>query len=381
MFWEREANRDDPKWTDLARLAGGRAPVAVLGATGSVGQRFVQLLADHPWFEVRALTASESSAGKPYRDAVAWAQTTPLPPAIAALEVRSTDAASAAACRAEGCRLVFSALDPSVAGEAETAFAEAGCTVVSNARSHRMDPDVPLLVPEVNADHLALLRRQRFASGGAILTNPNCSTIGLVLALKPLVKAFGVARVHVVTMQALSGAGLPGVPAASAVDNLIPYIGGEEEKLETETRKILGRLDDGRIEEHEIAISAACNRVPVIDGHTLCVSVELEAKASPADLREAWETFSGQPQLLSLPIAPAQPVHYLDAPDAPQPRLHRDLERGMAITVGRLRPCNLFDYKFVTLSHNTLRGAAGGSLLVAELAIARGYVDGLKVEQ
>lgn len=381
MFWEREANRDDPKWTELARLAGGRAPVAVLGATGSVGQRFVQLLADHPWFEIRALAASERSEGKSYGEAVAWAQTTPLPPAVAALEVRPTDAATAEQCRAEGCKLVFSALDASVAGAAETAFAEAGLMVVSNAKSHRMDPEVPLLVPEVNADHLALLRHQRFPSGGGILTNPNCSTIGLVLALKPLVKAFGVDRVHVVTMQALSGAGLPGVPAASAVDNLIPYIGGEEEKMETETRKILGRLGDGAIDEHEVAVSAACNRVPVIDGHTLCVSVGLKAQASPADLRAAWETFSGQPQLLSLPIAPVQPIHYLEAHDAPQPRLHRDRERGMAITVGRLRPCKLLDYKFVTLSHNTLRGAAGGALLVAELAIARGFVEGLKVEQ
>lgn len=381
MFWEREANRDDPNWTELARLTGGRAPVAVLGATGSVGQRFVQLLADHPWFEIRALTASERSEGKPYGEAVDWAQVTPLPPAIAALRVRPTDSATAEACRAEGCRVVFSALDASVAGAAETAFAEAGCVVVSNARSHRMDRDVPLLVPEVNADHLALLGHQRFASGGGLLTNPNCSTIGLVLALKPLVEAFGVERVHVVTLQALSGAGLPGVPAVSVIDNLIPYIAGEEEKIETETRKILGRLSEGAIDGLEIGISATCNRVPVIDGHTLCVSVGLKAQASPADLRAAWETFSGQPQMLNLPLAPAQPVHFLAAPDAPQPRLHRDRERGMAITVGRLRPCELFDYKFVTLSHNTLRGAAGGAVLVAEMAIARGFVDGLKVEQ
>lgn len=373
-MFDREANRDDPEWVAEARLSGDRVPVAILGATGSVGQRFIQLLAAHPWFEIRALTASEASAGQRYGDVVRWVQTTPIPDEIRRVEVRPTEPASA-----EGCRLVFSALGSAVAGPVEEDFARAGYLVASNAKNHRMDPDVPLLVPEVNADHLALASHQSFGDGGAILTNPNCSTIGLVLALKPLVKAFGVERVHVVSMQALSGAGLRGVPSVQAVDNLIPYIGGEEEKIETESRKILGRLADGKIEDFDLAASATCTRVPVVDGHTLCVSVKLVAKASEADLIEAWENFAGQPQLLSLPLAPLQPVHYLDGDDVPQPRRHRDLERGMAISVGRLRRCPLFDYKFVTLSHNTIRGAAGGAVLLAELAIARGFVDGVHV--
>lgn len=374
MFFENVSNRDEPEWETEARIEGGRVPVAVLGATGSVGQRFLQLLGGHPWFEVKALTASERSTGKKYADAANWVQSTRIPADIAELELQVTEPSSAS-----GCRVVFSALDASVAGPAEEAFAEAGHLVVSNAKSHRMDPDVPLLVPEVNADHLMLIQTQRFKTGGAILTNPNCSTIGLVLALKPLVKAFGVERVHVVSMQALSGAGLPGVPSMSAIDNLVPFIPGEEEKVESETRKILGKVKDGRVELHDVEVSATCTRVPVIDGHTLCVSVKLAAKASIADLCDAWENFVGQPQLLNLPLAPAQPVHYLEGDDVPQPRRHRDLERGMAASVGRLRPCPLFDYKFVTLSHNTLRGAAGGAVLVAELAIARGFVEGLKV--
>lgn len=367
MDFERDSRSGHP-----AGLPGGPVPVAILGATGSVGQRFVQLLASHPWFEIRAVTASERSAGKPYAETVRWMQTAPLPAKVAGLELRPTEPASA-----DGCRIVFSALDAAVAGPLEEAFAAASHLVVSNAKSHRMDRDVPLLVPEVNADHLELARHQRFGRG-ALLTNPNCSTIGLVLALKPLVAAFGVERVHVVSMQALSGAGVPGVPAMSSLDNLIPYISGEEEKIETETRKILGRVAGGEIEYLDVAISATCNRVPVTDGHTLCVSVALRAPAEPADLLAAWESFRGEPQLLGLPLAPARPVHVLDAPDAPQPRLHRDLEHGMAASVGRLRRCPLFDYKFVTLSHNTLRGAAGGAVLVAELALARGLVAGLE---
>ena len=375
MFFERVANRDDPQWETEARIQGGRVPVAILGATGSVGQRFIQLLAGHPWFEIKVLTASERSAGKRYQEAANWVQATAIPPQVAELELRETVPSSA-----EGCRVAFSALDSSIAGEAEEAFAEAGYVVVSNSKNHRMDPDVPLMVPEVNADHLALLRHQRFEGSGAILTNPNCSTIGLMLALKPLVQEFGVERVHVVTMQAVSGAGLDGVPSMNAIDNLVPFIPGEEDKVETEARKILGHVENGKITGHDVTISATCNRVPVIDGHTLCVSVGLKAKASPMDLCEAWENFAGQPQLLNLPLAPAQPVHYLEGDGVPQPRLHRDLERGMAASVGRLRPCSLFDYKFVTLSHNTVRGAAGGAVLVAELAIARGFVEGVQVE-
>jgi len=344
-----------------------RIPVAVLGATGSVGQRFVSLLAEHPWFEVAALAASERSAGKPYAEAVEWMQASPLPAEIAAMPVGAPTPEGV-----DGCPLVFSALDAAVAGPAEAELARAGRVVVSNAKSHRMDPDVPLLVPEVNADHLELARRQ--AGPGLVLTNPNCSTIGLTLALKPLADAFGVDAVHVVTMQALSGAGLPGVPGLRAVDNVVPFIGGEEEKMESETRKILGRFTGEAIEPATLAVSAACNRVAVIDGHLECVSVKLSRRASADELRSAWTGFAGEPQRLGLPSAPTPPVHWLAGPDAPQPRLHRDLGRGMAVSVGRLRPCPVLDWKFVTLSHNTVRGAAGGALLVAELAVEKGCV-------
>ena len=345
-----------------------RIPVAVLGATGSVGQRFVELLAEHPWFELSAVAASDRSAGRPYAEAARWMQATALPARAGRMPVVD--------CRPDAvdCPLVFSALDSSVAGTIEAAFAAAGRLVVSNSKNHRMDADVPLVVPEVNPDHLELARGQ--SGSGAILTNPNCSTIGLVLALKPLADAFGVEQVHVVTMQALSGAGIPGVPGLQAIDNVVPLIGGEEEKVETETRKILGRLAGGRIEPAAIEVGAACNRVGVIDGHLECVSVKLGRAAAEADLIEAWNSFTAEPQERELPSAPFAPVVYLEEPDAPQPRLHRNLGNGMAASVGRLRPCPLFDFKFVTLSHNTLRGAAGGSLLLAELAVARGLLDG-----
>ncbi len=345
-----------------------RIPVALLGATGSVGQRFVALLGEHPWFEVVALMASERSAGRPYRDAVQWMLPVPLPVALADLPVQASLPASAGTAR-----LVFSALDAAVAGPVEEEFARAGRLVVSNAKNHRMSPRVPLLVPEVNPDHLHLAGSQDYG-GGAILTNPNCSTIGLVLALKPLADAFGIEAVNVVTMQALSGAGLPGVAGMQAVDNVVPFIPEEEEKIEREAQKIFGRLVGDRIEPHGLVISAQCNRVPVIDGHTQCVSVKLTRTAGADDLRQAWTSFQGEPQRLGLPSAPTPAIHYLEAPDAPQPRLHRDLGGGMAASVGRLRPCSLLDWKFVTLSHNTLRGAAGGALLVAELAVERGLV-------
>jgi len=345
-------------------------PVAVLGATGSVGQRFAALLADHPWFSVAYLAASERSAGLPYREAVRWVQPTPLPEELAEMPV--------VACHPDavgGCRLAFSALGSSVAQETEAAFAAAGCWVVSNASSHRMHPLVPLVVPEVNPDHLDLAPRQRFGPG-RILTNPNCSTIGLTLALKPLVDAFGVEACHVVTMQGLSGAGLTGVPGMQVPDNVIPYIAGEEEKFENEAAKILGRLGDEGIAPYPLTISAHCNRVPVSDGHTECVSVKLGGPATAEQVIEAWSSFAGEPQRRELPSAPRPVIHYLTQQDAPQPRLHRDLGRGMAISIGRLRPCPLLDYRFVTLSHNTIRGAAGGSILLAELAIARGLLEG-----
>lgn len=352
----------------MTRSPSQKIPVAVLGATGSVGQRFAALLADHPWFTVAALAASERSVGLPYREAARWVQPTRLPEEFADRSV--------VACRADAvgdCRLAFSALDASVAGETEAAFAAAGCWVVSNASSHRMHPLVPLVVPEVNPDHLELAARQRFGPG-RILTNPNCSTIGLTLALKPLADAFGVDSCHVVTMQGLSGAGLTGVPGMQVPDNLIPFIGGEEEKLETEAAKILGRIGEEGIGAHPLKVSAHCNRVPVSDGHTQCVSVQLGREASPDEVIGAWTGFEGEPQRLKLPSAPRPLIHYLPEPDAPQPRLHRDLGRGMAISVGRLRPCQLLDYRFVTLSHNTIRGAAGGSILLAELAVSRGLL-------
>ena len=265
-----------------------KTPVAILGATGTVGQRFLTLLEDHPWFEVTALTASERSQGKPYRDAARWVQATPLPERFAGMEVLPT-------APPLDCPLVFSALDASVAGDVETAFAQAGHLVVSNAKSHRLDADVPLVIPEVNPAHLELARRSPHAPG-AIVANPNCSTIGLVLALKPLADAFGIKKVSVVTMQAISGAGLPGVASYEIADNVVPYIPGEEDKMQAETRKILG--DDNLI------LSAQCNRVPVLDGHLQCVSVELDRKADETELRDAWERFEAEPQKLDLPSAP-----------------------------------------------------------------------------
>lgn len=350
-----------------------RIPVAVLGATGSVGQRFVALLADHPWFDLQVVTASERSAGSLYGDATQWLQTTPLPSRIAGLKVLPTETQ---AVLASGVRLVFSALGSDVARQVERPLAAGGALVVSNAGAHRMDPDVPLVVPEVNPEHIELAAAAQNGPG-ALLTNPNCSTIGLVMALKPLADAFGLRKVSVVTLQAVSGAGLPGVPSVQILDNLVPYIGGEEEKVESETRKILGTLEGQRIAPHGLTISAQCTRVAVIDGHTECVSVELERKAEIDEVRLALRDFTAAPQQLGLPTAPRRPVHVLDEVDAPQPRLHRDLDGGMAASVGRLRRCPLLHYKFVTLSHNTLRGAAGGSLLLAELAVARGLLQGV----
>ena len=341
-------------------------PVAVLGATGSVGQRFVGLLADHPWFTIQTLTASERSAGKSYADAVRWLRSDPIPAEVAELPVLPTEPPIEP-------RLVFSALDASVAGRVETELAERGHLVISNARSHRMDPGVPLLIPEVNPGHLDLIAGD--AAGGAIITNPNCSTIGLAIALKPLLDAFGISKVAAVTLQALSGAGVPGVASLEILDNVIPHISGEEEKMERETRKILGTLGAGGIAPLDLVVSAQCNRVPVADGHLECVSVALGGPASPAELRAAWEGFSGEPRRLGLPSAPRRPIHYLDGENHPQPRLHRDLEGGMATSIGRLRPDPILDYKFVVLSHNTIRGAAGGAILCAELAVARGLLD------
>ena len=339
-----------------------RIPVGILGATGSVGQKFVELLQNHPWFEIAALAASERSAGKPYGDSVQWILQTPLSSKIASMQIQT--------CEPDlPCRIVFSALDSGVAGEIETTFANAGYFVFSNSRNHRMDADVPLLVSEINSDHLQLLEKQPYK--GAILTNPNCSATGLVLALKPLLDRFGLQAVHVVTMQALSGAGFPGVSSLSILDNVIPFIPGEEEKLESEPLKILGKYENGSIHNLNLKISAQCNRVSVFDGHTECVSVKLSRTTSEEEMIREWNDFSGEPQQLKLPSAPEKPIHYLPEKDAPQPRLHRNMENGMAVTIGQLRPCSLLDYKFVLLSHNTIRGAAGGAILNAELMVKK----------
>lgn len=335
-----------------------KTPVGILGVTGSVGQKFVQLLADHPWFEITAIAASDRSAGRKYRDAVNWFQTTPLPERISEMQIGPCEPMLE-------CRYVFSALDAAVAGEIESNFAAAGYVVFSNARNHRMDQDVPLLVPEVNAKHLELIRLQ--SRKGCIITNPNCSTIGLVMALKPLDDAFGVEEVHVVTMQALSGAGYPGVSSLDILDNVIPFIAGEEEKMETEPLKILGELTTAGVKPNDLRISAQCNRVAVQDGHTECVSLKLKKPAKPEDLINAWTSFRAEPQHLDLPSAPVQPIHYFVEPQYPQPKLHRGIDKGMAVSIGRLRKCPLLDYKFVLLSHNTIRGAAGGAILNAEL--------------
>ncbi len=339
-------------------------PVAVLGATGLVGQRLVQMLADHPWFEVRALTASDNSVGKRYADAVKWHLGSDIPAYARALIVQPCEPKFDAP-------LVFSALPGDVAGEIETRFADAGALVSSNASSHRMDADVPLVIPEVNAEHLELVRVQRAQRKGAIICNPNCSTIHLTLALKPLADAFGLRRVMVTTMQALSGAGYPGVASLDILDNVIPFIGGEEKKLESEPLKILGRVNGESIARAEFKISAACNRVATSDGHLETAAVELIEKAPLDAVRRALAEFSAEPQALKLPTAPAHPIVVRDEVDRPQPRLDRDAERGMATIVGRLRACSVLDYKFVLLGHNTMRGAAGGTLLNAELLVAK----------
>lgn len=344
--------------------------VGILGATGMVGQRFVELLDGHPWFEVTALAASDQSAGKPYAEACQWIVSPDMPEAVREMTVQP--------CQPElDCELVFSSLPASVAGEIEEAFAAAGTIVSSNARNHRMAPDVPLLIPEVNPAHLGLIPRQQRERGwdrGFIITNPNCSTIHLVLALKPLQDHFGLRRVAVVTMQALSGAGYPGVPSLAILDNVVPYIGGEEPKVETEPLKLLGHFDGRRIIDADFTVSAQCNRVSTFDGHVECVSVELEREATLEEVAEALAGFRAEPQELGLPSAPEHPIVLRPEIDRPQPRLDRDLEKGMASVVGRLRPCPILGYKFVVLGHNTIRGAAGAAILNAELLVAKGYL-------
>lgn len=346
-----------------------KIPVAILGATGMVGQKFIELLSSHPWFEIAALAASDRSAGKRYKEAMQWAMAKPLPKKIAEMVVSP--------CTPNlGCRIAFSGLDASVAGEIEEAFATGGYTVISNSRNHRMAPNVPLLIPEVNGDHLKLMEGQTFGKG-KIVTNPNCSVIGIAMALKPLDDLFGVNFVSAVTLQALSGAGYPGVASMDILDNVIPFIGGEEAKIETEPLKILGRLEANTVTPHPMRLSAQCTRVSVADGHLACLSVKLKKRASRSEIIDAWNHFSAEPQALQLPSAPKTPLIYQEDERHPQPKLHRHLESGMAVSIGRLRECPLFDWKFVILSHNTIRGAAGCAILNGELMLKKGYFSDL----
>lgn len=346
-----------------------RVKVGVLGATGLIGQRLVQLLYDHPWFELSVLSASERSVNKRYGDAVRWRLPFDIPTSASDMRIAPVGTSL-------DCAVLFSALPADVARDVEPEMAQAGYLVSSNASAYRRETDVPLVIPEVNPEHLDLLHVQRARRGwrGAIVTNPNCSAITLVLALKPLVNAFGVKRVLLSTMQALSGAGYPGHPALDLLDNVIPYIGGEEEKLEWEPLKILGHLRGDNIIPATITISASCHRVPVWDGHTEAVSVELAAPATEDEIVHALRGFRGLPQELELPTAPRRPLVVRDEPDRPQPRLDRETERGMAVVIGRVRPCPLLGWKFVALAHNTLRGAAGAAALNAELLRARGFL-------
>jgi aspartate-semialdehyde dehydrogenase len=346
-----------------------RINVAVLGATGSVGQRFVQLLEEHPRFRLHEVVASERSAGKRYGDAADWRLETLLPGNAQSLEVKPLGAELES-------RLLFSGLDSSVAGDAEDHYANLGCVVVSNSKNHRMDPDVPLLLPEINADHLDAVERQRKRRGGRgyIITNSNCSTMGLALAIAPIERLCGIEQLFVTTMQAVSGAGYNGVASYAILDNVIPYISGEEEKIETEPQKILGRWDGERFVDAPMRISAQANRVPTIDGHQMTIAFKLRQPASSEQLIQAMREFRGEPQELGLPSAPVNPIHYIDAPDRPQPRLDRDRERGMSVSVGRLRKDPILDYRMVALVHNTIRGAAGAALLNAELLEARGLL-------
>lgn len=352
-----------------SEMNGSKIPVGILGATGVVGQRFIQMLEHHPWFEVAWLAASDRSEGKAYAEATRWRLKTPIPARVAAMQVSPATPEGAP-------KTIFAALDSAIAAEMEPRFAEAGCAVVSNSSALRMQEDVPLVIPEVNGGHIRLIDIQpwRKKSGGYVVTNPNCSAIGLVLALAPLEQRFGLETVMAVTMQAISGAGYPGVASLDILGNVIPFIKNEEEKMEEETRKLLGHLNGKRVIPGAFAMSAQCNRVAVEDGHTESVSLRLKKKATREEIIAAWNDYRAEPQELKLPSAPERPVVYLEAADRPQPRLDVDTGAGMTSVVGRLRPCGVLDWKFTVLSHNTIRGAAGAAVLNAELLKAKGYM-------
>ena len=347
-----------------------KIPVAILGATGVVGQRFIQLLTDHPWFEISALAGSERTAGRRYVEVCRWIIPGDPPSSVSGMMVSPLEPTLPA-------KLVFSALPASVASEFESIFAQAGYLVCSNASAFRYEPDVPLIIPEVNADHLTLIKRQQTERGwsGFIVTSPNCTATGIVLPLKPLDEAFGLQQVFAATMQAISGAGYPGVASLDILDNVVPYIAGEEEKIERETRLLLGSIEDGQRIEAEVTVSAQANRVPVVDGHTACLSLGFKKRATVEEAVAVLADFRGLGFVRQLPSAPEHPVLVSLDPDRPQPRRDRDAEKGMTVTVGRVRECPLLDLRLVSVSHNTLRGAASGSLLNAELLVSGGFIS------
>jgi aspartate-semialdehyde dehydrogenase len=348
-------------------------PIGILGATGMVGQRYIQLLADHPWFEIAWLAASDRSSGKSYGEAAKWRLDTPLPERIAKMILMPAEPDGAP-------KIIFASVDTAIAREMEPKFAAAGCAVISNSSAFRMAPNVPLVLPEVNGGHLQMIEEQpwRKESGGYIVTNSNCSAMGLVLALKPIEERFGIEQIFVTTMQAVSGAGYPGVASMDILDNVIPFIATEEEKMETETLKLLGELDGNTVTPLNAKMTAHCNRVAVVDGHTECVSIKLGKKlgreATREDILAAWQDFRPLAGL-GLPSAPEQPIEWTEQNDRPQPRLDRNRGNGMTVTVGRLRPCNVLDWKFVLLSHNTVRGAAGATILNAEMLASLGKLE------
>ncbi len=355
----------------MAPTKTSKRSVAILGATGAVGQAFVRLLADHPWFELTALAASERSAGKAYADAARWVGDDAMPARVAAMPVLACDPAAVEA------DIVFSALDSSVAGEVEPAFANAGRMVLSNAKNYRMEPDVPLVIPEVNPHHLDVIDAQRERRGwrGAIVTNGNCASIPAAMALAPLHERFGVRRVFMVTMQAVSGAGYPGVPSLDILGNVIPFINDEEPKIEIEINKMLGHVSAGVIRPAPFAVSAHANRVPVEHGHTVCLSVEFEQSAGADEVTQVLADWRGAEEARGLPSAPDRPLVLRDERDRPQPRRDRMEGNGMALVVGRVRPDPVFHVKMVLMAHNIIRGAAGASVLNAELMAARGLFD------
>ena len=345
--------------------------VGILGATGTVGQRFIQLLEDHPQFEVSALAASDRSQGKTFREACSWKLAGDMPEPVKSIMVQACEPPL-------DCDVVFSSLPSDIARETEEAFAKAGYPVISNSSAFRMDEDVPLLIPEINHDHLRLLETQKqkrgFKNGGLIVTNPNCAAVVFAVALAPLHARFGLEAVVVTTMQAISGAGYPGVPSLDITDNLIPFIKGEEEKVETEAQKLLGHFSEGKILYAPFPVSAQVHRVNVIDGHTAAIRFRLKSEPSIEEIKETLASFTSLPQELKLHSAPPKPIIVREEVDRPQPRLDRDAGDGMATTVGRIMRDNVLGYRMVALSHNTLRGAAGAAVLNAELMLAQGYL-------